>query len=233
MGRRTKREEGFEEYRRGFEEGYEQGMSRILSHLKYEIAELEESGAKKVLDKIKDWMWKNYEEYIPNFGYDEPSKYEMKFCFVRTYTYRDINVDIFCDDNGQCYYFYYGGKCHTCGSFNSDYESVVKYTIDHDLDYIANFGKVGYYGGICKYANWEHTKVDFIFRGELIETFDVDENDPESVVKIWQECERRLKKLWENPEFIKAEESRKAGGNLYFSEMLEDEEAKLKEESGN
>ena len=211
MGRKSK-------YIEGIERGYDMGISSAVGRIFREVEEMKDSKAKKAL---LDYIWKNFEEYIPNFGSDEPSAYERKFCYHTTYTYRDIPVEIFSDDNGQCFYFYYKGKSYGCGSFNPDYEEVVKYVIDHDLDDIINFAERGFYGGFCKYANWEHTKVDFIFRGELVETFDVDESDPESVVKIWKECERRLEELWKNPEFIKAEEERKSGGNLYFSEMLE------------
>ena len=212
MGRKSK-----------FEEGLERGRLEVISRLDSEIRNLE--GSKKVLDKLRDWMWKNYEEYIPNFGYDEPSKYELKWNYIKTFTYRDIDIDVFDDDYGQQYYFFYNGKGYGCGAYNFDYEGCIKSIVDHDLDDICNFAERGFYGAFCKYANWEHTKVEFWFRGELVETFDVDDTDPESVMKIWQECERRLEKLWQDPEFIKMEEERKAKGNLYFSEMIEKEES--------
>ena len=215
-------------FQQGYERGYDEGILSIISKLYIELEDLKNS--KKILDKLNNWINKNYEEYIPVFGYDEPTAYEKKFCFVKTYTYRGIDVDIFCDDYGQCYYFYYNNKSHSCGTYNPDYESCVECEIDHDLDDIVNFAPKGFYGGICKYSNHEHTKVDFIFRGELIDTYDIDKDDPESVVKIWKDCEKRLEKLYQNSEFLEMEEKRKQSGNLYIGELIAQEESKTKNE---
>lgn len=206
-------------YREGFDNGYEQGklsaVTRIYNQLYYEM---KDSRAKK---QMLDFLWENFEEYIPNFGIDEPTAFEKKFCYLKTVEYRGFKIDFYSDDNGQQDYFYYKGECHGCGAYNLWPEEYMQSVIDHDLDDIVNFAERGFYGGFCKYANHEHTKVDFIFRGELIDTYDVDDNDPYSVEKIWKDCEKRLEKLFQDPEFIKSEEERKASGNLYLSELIE------------
>ena len=204
-----------------FNRGYEQGKLNVVEQVYFFVERLKDS---KVKNKIKEFLLKEFEEYVPIFGKTSPTAYEKKFCFVTTYTYRGIDVDIFEDDYGQCYYFYYNDESISCGTYNLDYESYVKYVIDRDLDKIMDFSIVDdkFFGAYCKYANHEHTKVAFTFRGELIDTYDIDENDKDSIIKICKKCENILIKLFEDPEFIKMEEERKANGNLYFSEMIDE-----------
>ena len=54
--------------------------------------------------------------------------------YLTTYTYRGISVDIYVDEPGQQFYFYYHDKAVGCGAFNPDYEDVVRYFVDADLD---------------------------------------------------------------------------------------------------
>ena len=133
--------------------------------------------------------------------------------------------DIFDDDYGQQFYFYYKGHTHGCGTYNLEYEEYVKYIIDKDLDEICDLSKFDdrFFGAYCRYANHEHTKVDFTFRGELIDTYGIDESDPNSIEKICQKCVKLLEKLFNNPEFIKMEEERIASGDLYFNELVKKE----------
>lgn len=203
-----------------FNRGYEQGKLNAIESIYFFVERLKDS---KVKNKIKEFLLKEFEEYVPIFGETSPTAYEKKFCFVTTYTYRGLDIDIFNDDYGQCYYFYYKDKFHSCGTYNFDYESCVKYEVDRDLDKIMDFSIVDdkFFGAYCTYANHEHTKVDFTFRGELIDTYDVDKEAKDSIEKICNSCVERLNKLFETPEFIKYEEERKAKGDLYFSELVE------------
>ena len=203
-----------------FENGYEQGKLSVVSHLYYEFSNKKKVGK----DKLLKFLRENYEEYVPEFGSEKQTPYEKRFCYMTTVVYRNQKVDVFVDDYGQQYYFYYKNKSYSCGAYNFEYEDYIHYIIDEDLDYILNlaFMDKRFFGAYCKYANHEHTKVDFTFRGVLIDTYDIDANDKDSLEKICNDCVERLNKLFDDPEFIKHEEERKAKGNLYFNEIVEE-----------
>lgn len=117
-------------------------------------------------EKMKD---SNYESEadIPSFGTSEPTEYEKKHCFVRTFGYRNINVDIFVDDYGQCYYFYLLGEQYSCGSFDPFPEDYIKYEIDKRLDTLCFLGNINkkYWGAEVKYDDIEHTSRSLYYRG--------------------------------------------------------------------
>lgn len=43
-------------------------------------------------------------------------------------------IPIFRDDYGQSMYFFFKGKCYSCGTFNPDETEELKDIVDHDLD---------------------------------------------------------------------------------------------------
>lgn len=55
---------------------------------------------------------------------------------VATVHYRGYDVNVYNDDYGQSYYFYFDGRCIGCGAYNFDYEGCIHYEIDKKLDYI-------------------------------------------------------------------------------------------------
>jgi hypothetical protein len=55
---------------------------------------------------------------------------------VATVHYRGYDINVYNDDYGQCYYFYFDDRCISCGTYNLDYESCVHWEVDQKLDHI-------------------------------------------------------------------------------------------------
>ena len=55
---------------------------------------------------------------------------------VTTVHYRGYDINVYNDDYGQCFYFYFDNRCITCGTFNPYYKEYIQYEIDNKLDFI-------------------------------------------------------------------------------------------------
>lgn len=174
MGRRSK-------YFEGFQKGYENGKLNVVADIDYYVQNRMKKS--KARDKLIEYLDTHYKDYLPRFGTIEPTEYEKKHCYCSTFRYRDIDVDIFDDDYGQQFYFYYKGSSYSCGSFNPDYEECVKYVIDKDLDEIYSFIKIDdkYSGAYLRYLDHEHTKIVLTYRLKQINVFD-DISDIDSLI---------------------------------------------------
>lgn len=57
--------------------------------------------------------------------------------YVKSFIYRDVEVDVFCDDYGQCYYvkFTINERLHemSCGTYNFNYEQEAMDMVDYYL----------------------------------------------------------------------------------------------------
>ena len=53
--------------------------------------------------------------------------------YIETIHYRGVDVPIFCDDYGQCFYCIFNGETMAFGSFQSEYEDEVRHLIDYEL----------------------------------------------------------------------------------------------------
>ena len=138
--------------------------------------------------------------------------------YVKTYSYRGYDIDIYDDDYGQCYYFYFNDEQISCGTYNPFPEDVIEYVIDEFLDNVHAFGNDDgrFFGAYLRYVDHAHTTLALQFRGETLKEFDASEG----VGIIIDKCLDMLKWLFENEEFKKMEEARKAKGNLYLNELM-------------
>lgn len=152
--------------------------------------------ASKVLDTIHDYLKDKYPEYIESFGETGPTEFENKFRFVETYKYRNALVNIYMDDYGQQYYFYYRDKIYCCGSY-CDYMPVVECVIDYDLDTICAYVERNpkFAGAYCRFANKAHTKVNVTYRGDVVKTYKVEKDDQDAIARIREEGAELLDKL--------------------------------------
>ena len=193
-----------------FDKGYEYGKSSGITDIFYEI---EENINFKEKDKILKHLKKKYAEYIRNFGKTKPTKYEKKFCFLFTYHYRGYDIDVFDDDYGQQFYFYFNGHQSSCGAYNSDYESCIKYEIDNFLDIIHIFKdeKGRCIGAELRYIDNEHTKASLQFRLEEFKVFNMNEISEDKAIV---ESKKILNLLFDSDEFKKSEEERLGKINL-------------------
>jgi len=175
---------------------------------------------------IKDFakkFKKEYAPYIASYGSKKPTKFELKFNYWKTYNYRGFKVKIFDDDYGQQYYFYFKGKCIGCGAYNFDWEGCVQYGVDHYWDEIYDVSNLDkkYLGAYLQYNNHEHTEILFTYRMEEAGLFYPKEDGTFDIEDIKKQCVDGLEHLFASKEFQESEAQRKANGNLYFSEMLE------------
>lgn len=193
-----------------FDKGYEHGKSKGITDIFYEIAE--NSNFKKK-DEILKYIKEKYAEYIRDFGVTKPTKYEIKFCFLFTYSYRGYDIDIFDDDYGQQYYFYFNGHQCSCGAYNLDYESCIKYEIDNFLDIIHIFKdeKGHCIGAELRYIDNDHTKASLQFRLDELKVFNMNEI---SVDKAIAESKKILNSLFDSDDFKKSESERLRKINL-------------------
>lgn len=200
------------EYMRSYDYGKSNGITDVFN----EITDLDETVTKKEILKL---LKKKYPEYICAFGKQKPTKYENKFCYLKTYSYRGYKVRVYNDDYGQQYYFYFNNRCHGCGTYNFNYEDCIRYEIDHYLDDYYSLEKEDkrFFGAYLRYIDHEHTKMGLSFRGELLKTFDLSKYSEEETKQLSLAI---LNKLFESKEFQELEKERISKGNLYFSEMM-------------
>lgn len=128
---------------------------------------------------------------------EEPSK---------KYSYRGYDIDIYDDDYGQQYYFYFNNRLVSCGAYNLDVESVIEDTIDHYLDDIYYFGsddESAYWGCMIKYIDQEHKQIGIFYRGDTIKV--IDACSVEDAKKVAIEC---LDKLFSTEEYQAEEKAR-------------------------
>jgi hypothetical protein len=200
-----------------FEQGYENGKLNAVAYVSYLIKE--HLDKEHDISKFKEEFEKQFKNYIPAFGKTEPTEYEKKHCYCKTHKYRGISVDIFDDDAGQCFYFYYKGKSYGCGTYNLFPEGEIESVIDRDLDFIHSFAEDNkdWFGAYLNYADINHKTARFTFRGEEIQVYDV----TDGIDTIIEDCKHKLTVLFASEEFQKMEAERKARGSLYFSELME------------
>lgn len=55
---------------------------------------------------------------------------------IATVHYRGYDINVYNDDYGQCFYFYFNDSCIGCGTYNPDYQGYIQYEIDNYLDNI-------------------------------------------------------------------------------------------------
>lgn len=166
---------------------------------------------------------KEYALYIASYGSKKPTKFELKFNYLETYKYRGFNIKIFDDDYGQQYYFYFNNKCIGCGAYNFDFKGCIENEVDHYLDDIFDFSSLDkkYSGAHLKYNNHEHTEILFTYRLEEVGLFYPREDGTFNIEDIKKQCIKSLDNLFASKEFQESERNRKAKGNLYFHEMIE------------
>ena len=193
-----------------FDKGYEYGKSIGITDIFYEI---DENCNFKEKDKILKHLKRKYAEYIRDFGNTKPTKYEKKFCFLFTYHYRGYDIDVFDDDYGQQYYFYFNGHQCSCGAYNLDYESCIKYEVDNFLDIIHIFKdeKGHCVGAELRFIDNEHTKASLQFRLEELQVFNMNEISKENAVA---ESRKILNSLFDSDDFKKSEAERLRKINL-------------------
>lgn len=152
--------------------------------------------ASKVLAAMRNYLKGKYPEYIESFGENGPTEFENKFRFVETYKYRNALVNIYMDDYGQQYYFYYKDNIYCCGSY-CDYMPVVECVIDFDLDTICAYVERNpkFAGAYCKFANKAHTKVSITYRGDVVKTYKVEKGDQAAIARIREEGEQIIEGL--------------------------------------
>ena len=134
------------------------------------------------------------------------------------YSYRGYDIDIYDDDYGQQYYFYFNNRCISCGAYNLDVESVIRDEIDHYLDDIYFFGSSDeflYYGAQIRYLDHEHKQIGIFYRGDLLKTIDACSKDKAKAIA--KEC---LDELFSTEEYQKEEKERLARADLYLHEIM-------------
>lgn len=73
-------------------------------------------------------------EFQDFFGKINPKPMKIEHeDYIETIHYKGVDVPIFCDDYGQCFYCIFNGETMAFGSFQSEYEDEVKSLIDHEL----------------------------------------------------------------------------------------------------
>ena len=197
-------------------DAYEDGKSDAITTVVDEINDMNEHASKK---DILKFIKKKYAEYICSFGKNKPTKYENKFCYIKTYSYRGYKIRVYNDDYGQQYYFYFNNQNHGCGAYNLDYEDCIRYEIDHYLDDYCCLEKDDdrFFGAYLKYADHEHTKMELAFRGKQFYVFDLNKHNEEEIRQLSLEM---LNELFESKKFQESEKERIAKGNLYISELM-------------
>jgi len=215
---------------------YEWGQSVCATRVNSLIEEVSnmDLDSKLRLNKFKIFIEKfrkEWDGYIYKIGKTKPSKYEMKFNYLKTYKYRGYKIKVFNDDYGQQYYFYFNNECHGCGTYNFDYEGCIRYEVDHYLDDIFDFWDldIKYAGARLKFNNHEHTEILFTYRMDSLKIFFPNEDGTFDIEDIKKQCVKMLDELFASEEFQKSESERKASGNLYFSEMI----SQMEEEDEN
>lgn len=174
-----------------FGQGYENGKLNTVSYVSYLIKEYLDKG--QDIPKFKEEFEKKFVEYIPALGDTEPTEYERKHCYCKTHKYRGISVDIFDDDTGQCFYFYYKGKVYGCGTYNLFPEREIESVIDRDLDFIHSFAddNKDWFGAYLNYADVDHKTARFTLRGGEIKVYDV----TDGIDEIIEDCKHILASL--------------------------------------
>lgn len=212
----------------------EQGKSDMAYNVSRLIKQLESNPAGSdpdidMLRVFKELFEEKYGEYIPSYGDKKPTKYEDKFCYVTTYKYRGYKIRIYDDEQGQQFYFYFDNESYSCGAFNPDYKSVVKYVVDEKLDTVYRFSimnSINYCGAFLKYSNHEHT--DMVLTYRLVELKHYPVNDDTNTDDVIEDCFKTLNELFTSEAFKRSEEERLKKDNLYFHELMN--EYKEKEE---
>ena len=74
-----------------------------------------------------------YSDFEQEKQYTEEKETQKPIAAVH---YRGYDINVYNDDYGQCYYFYFDGRCISCGAYNFDYEGCIHYEIDYKLDHI-------------------------------------------------------------------------------------------------
>lgn len=134
----------------------------------------------------------------PKFGKRKPTKYEKKFLVVDTYHYRGYDIDVFDDDCGQAFYFYFNNKSYNCGAFNLDYKHEIESVVDYYLDSICTLKNYGlkYTGGYLRFSNHEHTKYQLLYRLNVVYEKDYKQQSKSKLIS--EACEALDKYLVEN-----------------------------------
>ena len=200
--------------------GYEYGKSFAINDIISTINDLEDSEFKK---ELIEYLRKEYKEYIRAFGKTSPTEYEKKFCYRSTYHYRGYDIDVFDDDYGQQYYFYFNNCCHGCGAYNIEYEECIRSVVDYYLDFIHMFREDDkrFFGIELRYLDHEHTKMGLVFRGEEIHVFDTNKYSEKEAI---EKSIVLLNKVFDSEEFQQMEKERVGRGELYLAELMEKEE---------
>lgn len=136
------------------------------------------------------------------------------------FNYRGMQVNIYNDDNSQCFdYEIFDANdnkvCQgSCGTYNFDYESEPKFMIDEMLDIITRSDKPH---GILRFVDHEHTTIILQHRNTIIKTYTITPaHDLDDITKIAFDD---LMEYCSTPEYLAAEE-RLAAGKLYWDELI-------------
>jgi hypothetical protein len=113
---------------------YESGKQVAFEHTILEVLEIckNSKSPEEIISKLKE----KWDGDIPEFGKNEPTSYELKHCKVDVHKYRGYDIDIFMDDNGQCYYAYVLGHSMSAGTYNpiEACKEMIEYELNEYLD---------------------------------------------------------------------------------------------------
>lgn len=103
------------------------GTSDIENPIEYSKDRYHWEDASNIYSSIGEFqeLFKEVEDDIMSFE---------RMDYVETITYKGVNVPIFVDDYGQCFFCIYDNEVICFGSFQSEYEDDVKFLIDHKND---------------------------------------------------------------------------------------------------
>lgn len=149
---------------------------------------------------------------------------------VTVVKYRNIDVNVYEDDYGQCYYLRWRNQENkiqeeNCGSYNPDYEEVVRYCIDNMLDHIAGRNIFGpYYGTELRYIDPDHKQFELTHRMESVKIYD--SADFSSKEEMIEQAKKDIDAYCHAPEYVQAEEERLKAiengdtGKMYLHELI-------------
>lgn len=205
----------------------------LLNKVQYLLSSIKHNkkiSNKNKLDAFEEKLKNEFPYDYMDWGKEKPSLYELKHCYCTTYEYRGLKIDIFDDDYGQCFYFFFNGRHISCGTY-CPYEDAVEYTIDSYLDDIFSFKEIDdkYWGAYLKYNNHEHNEILFTYRGEEVGLFYPNEKGEFDIEDIKKQCVEMLEHLFANKEFQEQEKARKEKGNFYIDELIKQTEKESKE----
>lgn len=98
---------------------------------------------------------------------------------VTIFKYKNKEVPIFFDEQGQQYYCYLDNTFLGFGTLNNDFEEDLKYLIDDTLDLIYTFSGDLIGGELRWIINGRYRDIGVMYRKRLLKVFCIGKDDPE------------------------------------------------------